>query len=217
MRRQAADTASGFTGMILAGGGSTRFGAPKAEVHWQGRSLLAHVVDCLRGCCREVVAVARTDQSTQGWPVDRIVCDDLSLPEGPLRGIIAGLAACRTAQAMVVACDTPCLQTALLTQLQRGLDADTDAYVAEWDGRPQPLVGTYQRDARDVLAAALAGGEVSPRRALLRLRVKLLGESECRRLDPLGLSFFNLNTPEDLARLEAALRHERPAARVHHA
>ncbi|MBE7559020.1 molybdenum cofactor guanylyltransferase [bacterium] len=194
-----------FTGIILAGGSSTRFGAAKADVVWRGASLLSHVAARLRQCCREVVAVARDEQATDGWPVDRVVRDDPGMEASPLRGMVAGLSACRHPAALVVACDTPCLVPALLAKLQEGLAADMDACVAEWDGRPQPLVAAYRARVGEIFHRALSAGERSPRRALYLLKVVMLSESECLHLDPQGLSFRNLNEPEDLERLEELL------------
>ncbi|MEW5702554.1 MAG: molybdenum cofactor guanylyltransferase [Candidatus Zixiibacteriota bacterium] len=193
------------TGIVLAGGLSTRWGCSKADVTWRGQTLLSHVVERLRTVSSEVIAVARREQQTSHWPVDRVVHDDPTLPAGPLRGIVGGLGACRTSLAFVLSCDTPGVHPALLMALRDRLTPGGLGVMAEWDDRIQPLVALYAIAARRPLEDSLRRGEQSPTRALATLPLRILSASECRDVDPLGLSFMNLNTPGDLARLESTL------------
>jgi molybdopterin-guanine dinucleotide biosynthesis protein A len=199
-------TLADCTGVILAGGYSTRFGRDKANVQWQGRSLLAHVAATLRAVCPQVLAVARHEQPHQGWPVDRVIFDDPAWPDGPLRGVVAGLQAGPTPYAFVVSCDTPCLRPALLAALRRSLMPGSLAVIPQWQGHPQPLVALYAVSAGNLLQDLLLQGERSPRHALASLPHVPLAEDDCRQADPLGLSFWNLNSQADLNALDHLLR-----------
>lgn len=194
------------TGIILAGGHSTRFGRDKADVPWRGRSLLAHVATRLGKVCPQVIAVARQEQSHEGWPVDRVVPDNTAWPDGPLRGIVTGLFACSTPYAFVVSCDTPCIELALLVAMRRRVAADALAVIPHWQGHPQPLVALYAAAAARPLEKLLLQQERSPRRALATLPHILLEEEEAREADPLGLSHWNLNSQADLDALDRLLQ-----------
>src|SRR5262249_11916746 len=105
--------------------------------------------------------------------------------------------------AIVVACDMPFLNAALLAeQLRRA--AEFDVVIPVLDGRPEPMHAVY-RCAPTILAvrAALAAGQRRMISFLDRLRVDRLEETTVRAFDPELYSFFNTNTPDDLARARA--------------
>jgi len=189
------------TGIILAGGHSTRFGRSKSDVVWRGRSLISHVADRLRHVTLEIVAVARAEQDSSQWPVDRVIHDDHGLPTGPLRGIVAGLNGVHTPYAFVCSCDSPLIDPRLLVALRQSIDPRDCAVVPVWEGHLQPLVALYAASAAPELLLLLRQGELSPARALSRLPHQTLSEEECRHIDPTGLSFCNVNSAEDMVRL----------------
>jgi molybdopterin-guanine dinucleotide biosynthesis protein A len=188
--------------VVLAGGRSRRFGQDKATTHWRARALLDHVLEALPRERTETVLVLRDDQKPPATRVDRVVRDDPSLGDGPLRGLISGLSAVRTEWAWVVACDLPAVRTELLRALLQEASLGSHAVVPEWQGRLQPLTALYHRSIVQPLRDAAAAGERSLIGALGRTRLQLLGEDWCRAVDPSGRSFTNVNRPEDLARLE---------------
>lgn len=192
---------TGIAAVVLAGGLSKRWGRDKALVPWGERRLVDHVVDNLPAERLETILVIRAEQGDRDWPADRIIHDDPNLPPGPLRGIIRGLEACRADRAWVVACDQPLLDADLLRHLAAVDAADSLAVIPTWDGRLQPLVGLYRKTAAASLAARLAAGERSLMDALKTLDTHIVDEAACRRLDPAGESFLNLNRPEQLAAL----------------
>lgn len=194
---------SDCTGIILAGGLSTRLGQPKSEIVWLGRSLIAHVADRLRRVTGEVVAVARAEQESSIWPVDRVICDDPDQPAGPLRGIVAGLRGVQSTYAMICSCDSPLIDPRLCTALREQISHGHCAVVPVWKGWLQPLAALYAVSAVGALSHILRQGEHSPNRALSRLSILTLSEEACRRIDPYGLSFLNFNTMEDLTQLDA--------------
>lgn len=193
-----------ITGIILAGGYSSRFGSEKAIATLDGEPLIHHAARALDDVCVEVIAVVRADQDSRDWPSMRIVTDVAEMPEGPLRGVYAGLAASATPWAYVVSCDSPRMQPDLLRLLYQSRQGGEHAVVARWDGHIQPLVALYHTSCTDVFRALLESGERSPRRALASVPHTVVDEAECARADPDGLSFVSVNRAEDLQRLAAA-------------
>lgn len=187
--------------IVLAGGDARRFGTDKARARWTGRRLVDHVVAVLRPLSEKIILVTQAERRAESWPADQVVCDDPTLPAGPLRGLVRGLVACHGTHAWVVACDAPRLQSELLLALRRECRPQDLAVLPVWEGRPQPLVACYAAAAAEPLAELLADGEHSPLRALATLGYRALPEKRCRQLDPEGLSFINVNSPADLERL----------------
>lgn len=191
-----------LTAIILAGGRSARFGSDKGLATWRGRRLVDHVLERLPAGRADTVLVLRKEQDQGSWPGITTVHDDPDLGDGPLRGVIGGLAACRTPWAWIVACDQPLISTDLLEALLPSAGPDDLALIPEWNGRLQPLTGLYALETGPLLAACAASGEHSLIGALKTIGFGVFTEEDCRRFDPSGAGFLNINRPEHLAQLE---------------
>ncbi len=191
-----------MTAVILAGGRSTRFGSDKGLATWRGRRLVDHVLDRLPVERDGTVLVIRREQDDGAWPGVTTVHDDPARNEGPLRGVIRGLAACRTTWAWIVACDQPLVSADLLLSLRESALPDDLALIPEWNDRLQPLTGLYAVQSGPLLSECGADGEQSLIGALKTVGFRVFTEEECRRCDPRGAGFLNINRPEQFAQLE---------------
>lgn len=187
------------TGVVLAGGHSRRLGLDKALLTTaSGETLIAHVVRALTACCTEVLlAVDRPGRPLPEGVTARVVVDAV-LDRGPLGGISSGLRAAAEQRCLVVACDLPFVQPALLELLLR--ERDGQAVVPRAEGRVQPLMALYQKACLPAIEAMLDDGELRVDRLLTRVHVTYVEEPELREVDPDLRSFFNINRPEDLRR-----------------
>ena len=190
------------TAVILSGGRSTRFGSDKGLAEWRGRRLVDHVLDRVPGICSKKVLVLREEQDTGAWLDVTTVHDDPQRNEGPLRGVIRGLAACTTEWAWVLACDQPLVCPELLVELLVNATGDDHAFIPEWEGRLKPLTGLYSVRSGLLLEQCSDGGEQSLIGALKTVGYRVFDEENCRRFDPRGAGFLNINRPEHLALLE---------------
>lgn len=191
-------------GVILAGGQSRRMGGgDKCLLPLGGQCLLDHVISRLGPQVGPVMLNANGDPerfARFGLPV---VADGLADFPGPLAGVLAGLdwAATLGAEHIVtVAADTPFFPLDLVDRLQVGRGAAPIALAATPDPKRgqvrQPTFGLWPVALRDDLRAALQDG----------LRKVVIwterhGGTEVLFEAP-GDPFFNINTPEDLARAE---------------
>lgn len=184
-------------GIVLAGGAGLRIGRPKAGVVVGGVPLVVSAVTKLRARCGAVVVVARPGIALPDLDVPVVL--DRPGPAAPLVGIATGLAALTTASCLVLACDLP-LAGAVLDRLVAG---EPPAVVAsDAGGRIQPLCARYPRErALAACDALIADGEL----AALALAARLGAVAVTAGADEL----LNVNTPEDVARAEAALAHTR--------
>lgn len=131
-------------GLILAGGGSTRFGREKLLYPVEGRPMISRVFEALAPAVDRVwisVAAQRDD-----LPVEATQVVDPVPDAGPLAGIRAGLAATSAEALLVVAGDMPYLRVPLLRRLRATFDSSRGIVVASTpDERPQPLCAVYPR------------------------------------------------------------------------
>ncbi len=173
------------SGLILAGGCSSRMGRDKAELEYGGKSFLRHQIEKLRRLGIEDIVVAGREEEIPGC---RCVPDRFP-HRGPLGGLQAGLAAIREERALVTAVDTPLLPEDLLLELlarHRG-----GITLASCRGRLEPLIGVYDRTVAERCGELLAGEDRS-----LRHLLRSCGFREVEYTgDPALL--MNCNTPDE--------------------
>jgi molybdopterin-guanine dinucleotide biosynthesis protein A len=183
------------TAIIMAGGDSRRMGQDKANLLLGERTLLQSVAATLQPLFAEVIVSVRQPRPEIDLPQ---VCDDPA-HSGPLAGLAAALDRATTPWIFAVACDMPFITPGVIEYLalQR---ADHQAVVPMIGGHPQPLAAFYARSCLDEVRACLHGkGKHSFRALLDTLRVCYVSENQMRALDPLLRSFFDLDTPQDVA------------------
>ena len=192
-------------GVILAGGRATRMGGgDKGFRVVTGRRLIDHVIDRLAPQVAGMAINANGDPARLaefGLPV---LADSLPDHPGPLAGVLAGLdwAAGQGAAAIVTAAaDTPFFPPDLVARLQMAAGVSGLALAAsrDDDGRVwrQPTFGLWPVTLRDDLRDALTGGL---RKIVLWTDGHGAGQAVFPS-DPFD-PFFNVNTPEDIARAE---------------
>jgi molybdopterin-guanine dinucleotide biosynthesis protein A len=196
------------TGIVLAGGASSRFGADKLAILVDGRPLLHQAIAAVATVVDEVVVAIAADGVRPALPGDlgvpvRVV-RDRAAGRGPVAGLAAGLAAARAPFALLVGGDQPSLAPALLAELLLWLDpgsdgAPLDVVALEEEGQLRPLPSAVRvatvGPAADV---ALEGGSPSLRGLFSLLRAGTLVEERWRALDPAGDSLHDVDTRDDL-------------------
>ena len=186
------------TAIVLAGGESRRMGCDKATFQLDGQTLLNRVLAIVQPLFPRVLVSVRQPRPDIDWP--QIV--DPHDAAGPLAGLYAGLAhasAERTPWIFAVATDMPFVKPALIEHLARRRD-NVQAVIPVVQGHPQALAGFYSATCLETVRAVLAGnGKHSLRSALEQLDVCYVDESELTPGDPGLSSFFDLDTPQDVA------------------
>ena len=210
---------TGVTGIVIGGGRSTRLGTSKPMIQLGGKLVLARVADTLRHFCDELVFVARQGQSDH-TPDTAIalrmhVVTDTEPYSGPLAAIHAGLQAAVTPLAFVIGADYPFLSRPLIQAMIAGAmsiektesdpESVLESVVALVSGHLHPLHSVLVvADWLTPMERALAAGERSPARLMVDAvandnpRIAVMTEDELETFDPRLLSFFDIDTPEQL-------------------
>jgi molybdopterin-guanine dinucleotide biosynthesis protein A len=121
---------------------------------------------------------------------------------GTLGGIYTGLTYATNPSVFCVACDMPLLQPDLLSYLTSIL-GEYDAVVPYVEGESssaptfQTLSAVYSKRCLPAITQMFAEGELRVHALYERLSVRKVSPLEWQPLDPLGLSFLNINTPAD--------------------
>ncbi len=189
----------GCSAVILAGGLNSRMaGRRKAFLEVGGRTILDRLVEALGGIFGEVLLVTREPALYEGLSL-RVVAD-IHDGRSSLTGIHAGLFHCRSPFAFVVPCDTPFLQAPLVRRIVGEITPGADVIVPLIDGRYEPLCAVYSKRCLSAIEAQLERGCYRIFDFFEGVRLETLSAGRIREVDPDLLSFFNVNTPDDLAR-----------------
>ncbi|MEJ7753134.1 MAG: molybdopterin-dependent oxidoreductase, partial [Candidatus Limnocylindrales bacterium] len=199
------------SGIVLAGGRSSRFGRDKLAEPLDGRPLLHHAIRALASVCTEVIVVAPAGGLTVALPADlpvplHVVSDGTSF-SGPLLGLAAGAAAAEEWWLVVAGGDMPSLEPTVLRTMLRavaGRPGDRNgagqAAALELDGAAQRLPLALHRGAAIAAAGDLASSRERSLGALLdALDVRVVPEDAWRRLDPDARTLHDVDVPADLA------------------
>ena len=185
--------------IALAGGKGSRLGRDKLAEIIGDRSMLERVVSCLSLFNGEIIIVKATKQSLPrftGYSKLRVVSDTYP-NRGPLGGLYTGLTESGTFRNLVVACDMPFLDQALLRYMVQ-LSADYDMVVPRLDNMFEPLHAVYSKDCLAPIERLMEQGNLGVHALLDMVKVRYVDAEEIDRFDPEHLSFFNINTEADL-------------------
>ena len=138
-----------LTGILLVGGGSERFGSPKALADFHGETLAERGRRILEEACDELLVVGKSDD---GLPF--AVIDDGVSSRAPVHGVIAGLRIARHGVVVALPVDMPLVTPALLRALGRAEAVPSERV---------PLPGAYPRRLLPLLERRVAAGELSLR------------------------------------------------------
>jgi molybdenum cofactor guanylyltransferase len=187
------------TGVVLAGGRSSRFGRDKALLLLDGEPLLARAARLLGEVAADLLVMGPPTRAAI-VPSARVIPDDRP-GDGPLPALAAALRAMRGDRLVAVATDMPLLNVALLAWLLDRSDR-FDVVVPRVGGRTQQLHAVYGRACLAPIEAQLARDDLKIDRFFPLVRTLVVEEDEIAALDPGLHSFRNINTPADWDELQ---------------
>lgn len=182
------------SGVILAGGRSSRMGSNKALLPYRGGRFIEVISRQLAELFREVIVVTNHPDQYAFLPF-RMVGDTFP-GKGPLAGIHAGLAASSGEAAFVVACDMPYLNPLLIRRLVRSAGR-WGVVIPESSHGPEPLHAVYGKECLHEIERSLMAGETRIRSFFDRSSVVTVPAAEVALFDPDFRSFCNINTPQE--------------------
>jgi molybdopterin-guanine dinucleotide biosynthesis protein A len=176
-------------------------GQDKAKLEIGGRTQLDRAADLLAEFLGHVHLSVRADQFENISRFEHESIIDAYDELGPAAGLLSAHRAYPEAAWLVLACDMPLVDGAIIRALieQRDARKAATAFANPRDGLPEPLCAIYEPGTLARLRRlAEEGLETSPR--------TLLVQSELCELElPRSNALDNINTPEDFARISDLL------------
>ncbi len=196
--------APSVTGVILAGGKSTRFsGTNKALIRIGNERILDRILRVFRPVFQEILLVTNEPVRYLQWDV-KIVADLYGV-HSSLIGLHAGLFHAGGSHAFVSACDTPFLVPELVKEIVSRVRPETDILIPETASGLQPLCAVYSRRCLQPIERLFEQERFNIRDFFPQVRVETISAIDIRRFDEKEVSFININSAADLSEAEAAL------------
>lgn len=188
------------TGVILAGGTSSRMGANKALLELDGTPLISVIYGKLSRIFRDIIIITNTPREYAFIPCR--TAPDIHPGVGSIAGLHSGLVNCATERIFAVACDMPSLSTELIRRLC-AVEGAWDAVVPVNDaGYLEPLHAIYARSSLAGIRELLDRGDKSILKLFDRIRTRKVEWEEIMGVEGAAESFRNVNTPEEFGAIE---------------
>lgn len=185
--------------IILAGGKSVRLGYDKILERVGDSSLIDNVISQIEPLADEIILVVAQDRSfPQLENRQKIIkVSDIYPGNGSLGGIHAGLSASGSFYNLVVAADMPFLNQDLLQYIFEVSDG-YDLTLPRIKTYFEPLHAVYSKNCIAPTESIIKQGQKAIIGLFDHVRVRYVEAEEIDRFDPKHMSFFNVNTKEDL-------------------
>jgi molybdopterin-guanine dinucleotide biosynthesis protein A len=186
------------TSIVLVGGKSARLGRDKVTELIGGKSLLQRVLSRLATFSTDIILVMAQGQEKllDYFPPKTRIIQDLFPDGGSLGGIYSGLTVSPSFHNLLLACDMPFLNGSLLKYLLE-VSPLFDVVVPKVGDSLEPLHAVYSKNCIAPIQKLLEQGNHRIIDFFPQVKVKYV-EEELNRFDPEHLSFFNINTQNDL-------------------
>jgi len=168
-----------------------------------GQPLIQRVISRMAALADELIITTNRPQDYAFLNLP--LFSDLRPGRGALGGLYTALASANQALVATLACDMPFANPDLLAFQARLLEAEgVDVVIPLLDEGYEPLHAVYRRaTCQPAVAAAIDQDQWKLISWFPKVRVRALTAEECRRYDPLGLAFANVNTPQEVTQAEA--------------
>ena len=188
-----------ITGIILAGGKSSRMGSDKGFLKLNGYTFMSHIIKVIKPIVGNIILVNNNSDYDE---FGHIRVEDIIKNAGPLAGLYSGLYHSETENNLVLSCDVPLINRTVLNQLVEGFDNGFDVIQLQSQNKTMPLIALYKKQCLHKCLELLDKGEKRLRIAVEQLKTKTITlDSE------LDQYVKNINTIDQLNDIKNAVEH----------
>lgn len=191
------------SGVILAGGRNSRLqGKNKSFIQIGGKSIFERIYELFAELFEEIIVVSNDPLAYLDWNVQ--VVTDLFPYRSSLTGLHAGLFSIQSPFAFFCACDAPFLKKDLVTTILAQIHNRWQIVVPKTpQGYFEPLCAVYAKTCMGPIEAQLSQKKLKISELFHLVRTKYIASETLQSCDPGLISFFNVNTPEDVISAES--------------
>jgi len=170
-------------------------GENKAFIQIEGVPIIKRIFELFKGLFREVIIVTNQKDLFSGF--DSKIYSDLIPGKGALGGLYTGIVFASFQHSFCVACDMPFIKKSVVQYLIEKID-DADVVIPRTKDGLEPLHAIYSKNCVKPIKRMIDEGKSKIVDIYDQVKVKIVDEKDFFRYDPVGESFINVNTPEEL-------------------
>lgn len=202
------------SGIVLAGGKSSRFGTNKALVQFHGKPLVKWVIEPMGKVVDEIILSLSSEPDIPNFVetigIDIKMVKDVHPGLGPISGLLSSFKEAKGEYVAVAPCDSPFIKPELyelLFEKAKGYDGAVPFINNFWE----PIHAVYKRKTFiTAMEEALHEGKKRPADTYPYLNIQKVTQDEIKVVDPEAISFFNINTVDDLKKGAKIMENLRP-------
>ena len=180
------------TGIVLAGGKSSRMQTDKGFVSYKGKLLVEHALDHLLPVCNEILISANRNEYTQfGYPVVKDLIYDL----GPLGGIYSAVQCSSNDLNLILACDVLGFNPSILTEMINTSTGKKMVYLEDSRKGIEPLPLLLNKNILPEIEIQINNGDFKLQNFIFKILNNNSSFTGCIQIKE---QLLNLNTMEDL-------------------
>jgi len=179
-----------ITGIILAGGKSSRMGTEKGLIIYKNKPFVEHIIEAMSPLVDNIIIIS----NNKAYESFGFKCyKDLIKNTGPLAGIYTGLRYSKTNNNLIVSCDIPLIKTVVLQKLIDQKNDASEVIQLQSQGKNMPLIALYKKSCEVIFMEELHQNQKKVQKALKKCNVKtVIIDGSLEQVTA------NINTPEDL-------------------
>lgn len=186
-----------FSGILLAGGKSTRMGEDKAFMKYNNRFLYEHSLSVLSVFSEEILISSSNPRFDK---TDYSIIPDETPGLGPLGGIYSCLKKIKYNYAIVLPCDLPLISGVIIEKLIIATENSEITIALNHNNLPEPLIGIYSISAIPAMQEMIETNQFKMQELFTRVKtrfVKIPGTNKN--------TFHNINNPDEFNALPAII------------
>jgi len=160
-----------ITGIILAGGKSSRIGSDKGFLLLSSKTFIQYIIEAMQPLVNEIIIVSN-NKDYDIYNLKRV--NDIIENAGPLAGVYSGLHHSNTKNNLVLSCDVPLINTETLKELTDNIEENMGVIQLESIGKTMPLIAVYKKHCENNFLELLQQGERRLRFAVKQCKVKTI-------------------------------------------
>ena len=204
---------SDITGIILAGGKSTRMGQNKSLLKIGELTVIERVIQLMSSIFKDTILITNTPDEYKFLNIQ--MYKDIYEYKGPLAGIHSGLANSTTEENFIISCDIP-LMTQEMIEYIVDYKSENLITICKADGFIQQLAGRYSKsvltNTEEILLEGIAEtSDINQKKRKCSV-LGLIDKVGAEIIDVKNLEFYkegtfhNMNRPEDYEKINDVLK-----------
>lgn len=176
-----------ITGVVLAGGESSRMGQDKSLLVFGEQKMIQYSIDAFKPFCKEIFISSSKKKHTEFNY--KTICDEYT-KIGPIAGIHSALKKSNTNFIMILPCDSPMVKKEFIQFLISQIDTTTKAIVPKYKNHLEPLFAIYHKSVLPIIEdqIGIKNYKLTNLLALIGAKTIEVQDRSC---------FVNINTPKD--------------------